>query len=95
MVKNDVACKHCGGDVCVWFEKKGIMEAFDENEHGHLPDDDKPPNNIRRKKLYRQMFLFINQGPAGAGVRMELPRCVEDGARQMFPSPSFMGFKSM
>jgi hypothetical protein len=95
VVKNDVACKHCGGDVCVWFEKKGIMEAFDENEHGHLPDDDKPPNNIRRKKLYRQMFLFINQGPAGAGVRMELPKCVEDGARQMFPSPSFMGFKSM
>ena len=95
VVESDVACKHCGNDVCVWLENTGIMEAYDENEHGHLPDSDKPPNNIRRKKVYRQMFLLINQGPAGFGVRQELPKCVEDGARQMFPSPSFMGFKNM
>jgi hypothetical protein len=72
--------------------KKEDMRLFNVSEHGHLPDKDSPPNNIRRKKVYRQMFLFINQGPSGAGVRIELPECVEDGTRLMFPSPSFMGF---
>ena len=94
-VESDVVCKHCREHAWVWLENKGILEGYDENEHGNLPDQDKPPNNIHRKKVYRQMLLSINQGPAGPGVRIELPKCVEEGARQMFPSPSFMGFKSM
>jgi hypothetical protein len=28
-------------------------------------------------------------------VRMKLPECVENGARSMFPLPTFMGFKDM
>ena len=86
-------CEHCDETPCVWLAQKEDMERFDESEHGHLPEQDMPPNNIRRKKVYRQMFLYINEGPSGKGVRIQLPKCVEIGARKMFPSPSFMGFK--
>jgi hypothetical protein len=88
-------CQHCAEHLCVWENKKEDMTIFDKNEHHDLPAEDCPPNNIRRKKVYRQMFLFINQGPSGAGVRMKLPECVENGARKMFPSPTVMGFKYM
>jgi hypothetical protein len=70
------------------------MRLFDVCENGHFPVEDLPPNNIRRKKVYQQMFFFINDGPAGKGVRHVLPKCVEDGARLMFPSPTFMGFRA-
>ncbi len=86
-------CEDCGETPCVWQAKEKDMELFDQNEHGHIHIHDRPPNNIRRKKVYRQMFLYINQGPSGAGERMELPVCVETGTRKMFPSASFMGFK--
>ena len=87
-------CVHCGEDRCVWLANKERMVLIDETEHGYLPDDSKPPNNARRKKLYREMTLLLNKGPLGVGVRKKLPRCVENGARALFPSPSFMGFKN-
>jgi hypothetical protein len=34
-----------------------------------------PSNNIRRKKLYRQLTLMLNGGPLGAEVRKPLPTC--------------------
>ena len=86
-------CVHCGEDPCVWLVRKGVMILFDENEHGHFPYEDKPPNNTRRKKVYREMTKLLH-GPLGAGNRKILPKCVENGARALFPSPSFMGFKS-
>jgi hypothetical protein len=43
--------------------------------------------------MYRQIFLHINKGTAGVGVRIELSNCVEDGTRAIFPSPAFMGFR--
>jgi hypothetical protein len=50
------------------------------SEHSHLLDEDSPPNNI-------------NQGPTrSAGIWIELPKCIEDRPRAMFPSPCFMGF---
>ena len=88
-------CRQCIESPCVWQQKKEDMVLFDESEHGHFQAEDCPPNNIRRKKVYRQMFLYINQGPAGKGVREKLPTCVENGARLMFPSPTFMGFRDM
>jgi hypothetical protein len=48
-----VECSHCGEGPCVWVTKKEDMRLFDVSEHGHLPDDDSPPNNIRRKSIYR------------------------------------------
>jgi hypothetical protein len=90
-------CDKCSQSPCVWLAKKEEMAVFDNCEHGHLLPEDCPPNNVRRKKVYRQMFLSINEGPSGAGVRIQLPKCVEDGVRLMLPSPSseYMGFKTM
>jgi hypothetical protein len=88
-------CEYCSEYPCVWEAKKEDMRIFDMCENGYLPVEDYPPNNIRHKKLYREMFLHINQGPSGSGVRMQLPGCVEIGARLMFPLPTCMGFKDM
>ena len=92
--EDDMFCRQCIESPCVWRQKKEDMRLFDASEHGHLQAEDLPPNNIRRKKVYRQMFLHINEGPTGRGVRHVLPKCVEDGARLMFPSPTFMGFRA-
>ena len=89
----DDDCVHCGEAPCMWLSRKDIMVLYDENEHSRLANEDKPPNNMRRKKVYRKMTLMLN-GPLGAGNRKKLPKCVENGARALFPSPSFMGFKT-
>jgi hypothetical protein len=91
--KGTMLCELCLDDPCVWIAKKEEMLDYDDNEHEHLPVDDYPPHNVRRKKIYRQMALYINSGPSGKGVRIELPKCVVDGCRECFPSPTFMGFK--
>ena len=90
---DNVGCKECCECSCVWKTKKEEMKDFDDNMHGHLPREDWLPNNIRRKKVYRQMVLHINGGGTGKGVRMELPMCVENGVRKLFLSPTFMVFK--
>ena len=93
--KGDSICQHCTAYPCVWEEMEEDMRKFDSSKHEHLLVEGCPPNNIQRKKVYHQMFLYINQGPSGAGVRMKLPECVENGARRMFPLASFIGFKDM
>jgi hypothetical protein len=35
--------------------------------------------------MYRQMGLVINGGPTGKGVQLELPICVVNEVREMFP----------
>jgi hypothetical protein len=87
-------CELCLEDPCVWITKKQEMLDYDDSEHDYLPSEDFPPHNVRRKKIYRQMALYINSGPSGKGVRIELPKCVVDGCRECFPSPTFMGFKA-
>jgi hypothetical protein len=86
-------CRQCIESPCVWKKKEEDMRLFDVSEHGHFQAEDLPPNNIRRKIVYWQMFLYINQGPTGKGVREKLSTCVENGSRLMFPSPTFMGLK--
>jgi hypothetical protein len=87
-------CQHCSEYPCMWEKKQEDMRLFDVCEHGHFPVEDQPPNSIRRKEVYRQMFFYINNGPAGKGVRHVLPTGVEVGARLMFPSPTLMGFRA-
>jgi hypothetical protein len=87
-------CAHCCEEPCVWISKKDDMILFDECEHADLAQEDMPPNNIRRKKLYRQMTLHMQDGVMQKGIRHELPKCVEFGTRELFPSPTFMGFRS-
>jgi hypothetical protein len=89
----DRMCLFCDEHPCVWLLKKEEMLDFDDNEHGHLPLEDWPPNNIHRRKIYQQMTLFINDGPLGKGVCKQLPKCIDNGCLYSFPSLVFMGFK--
>jgi hypothetical protein len=70
------------------------MIEFDDDEQSHLPEGAGPPNNICRKKVYRQMVLSMNKGGTGKGVCVALPKCIETEVRELFPSPTFMGFKA-
>jgi hypothetical protein len=64
-------CGLCLDDPCVWITKK--EEMLDYDEHEHLLVSDYPPHkNVCRKKIYSQMALYINSGPSGRGVQIEL-----------------------
>jgi hypothetical protein len=42
-----IECGHCGEQPCVWLTKKEEdMRFFHISEHGHILDEDSPPNNI-------------------------------------------------
>jgi hypothetical protein len=87
-------CELCLDDPCiVWITKKEEMLDYNDNKHDHLLVSDYPLHNVHHKKIYRQMALYINLGPSGRGVWIELPKCIVDGCRECFPSQTFMGFK--
>jgi hypothetical protein len=74
------------------FKTQEDILAYND-EHGHLPLKDWPPNNVCCRKIYWQMTsLFINEGFLGKGVCKELPKCVMCGCRESFPPPMFTGF---
>ena len=89
-----VVCSACGEHPCLFLQHKESLVAYDEAEHLLGDGEDVPANNIRRKKLYRQLTLMLNGGPLGASVRRELPTCCVAGIHQMLPSETFMGFKA-
>ena len=78
-------CTYCNSMPCIWVSNKKGMLQFDELEHATLIGDDIPLANQRRKGIYRQMALIMNEGPTGKGVRLELPICIVNGVREMFP----------
>jgi hypothetical protein len=95
VLDEEEVCVECWENPCVFFLHEELLVAFDEAEHGErLEGEDVPPNNVRRKKLYRQLTLMLNGGPMGAGVRRPLPSCCVSAIRDMLPSDSFMGFKA-
>jgi hypothetical protein len=53
-----------------------------------------PSNNIRRKKLYRQLTLMLNGGPLGAGSQEAVADLCVSAIRDILPSDTFMGYKS-
>jgi hypothetical protein len=83
-------CKECDECPCVWFANKEAMLTWDL-----ATNDSSVERKIRRKGIYRQMALIINDGPMGKGVRMQLPGCVVEGVRAIFPDPNamYMGHK--
>ena len=73
-------------------EQGSFFLALDVLETIH-PD---PPNNIKRKMVYRAMSNIINEGGLGAGVRKPHPQCVVDENRRIHPDEDgvYMGFKA-
>jgi hypothetical protein len=91
-------CVGCFENPCVFFRHEELLVAFDEAEHGEelvvpAAGEAVPSNNVRRKKLYRQLTLMLNGGPMGAGVRRPLPDCCVAAIRDMLPSDNYMGFQ--
>jgi hypothetical protein len=89
-----VECVGCGEEPCSFFYHQDRLIALDEAENAGLAVGDIPLNNVRGKKLYRQLTLMLNDGPLGAGVRRPLPDCCVAAIRYMLPSKTFMGFKA-
>jgi hypothetical protein len=89
-----VECVGCGEEPCVIFYHQDLLIAFDEAENAGLAVGDIPSNNVRRKKLYRQLTLVLNDGPLGAGVRRPFLDCCVAAIRYMLPSKTYMGFKA-
>jgi hypothetical protein len=93
--EEDPVCPECGQAPCVFFEHEELLVEYDDAEYGLTTSVEPiPSNNIRRKKLYRQLTLMLNGGPLGAGVRKPLPTCCVSAIRDMLPSDTFMGYKS-
>jgi hypothetical protein len=88
-----VECVDCCECPCVLLLKKQEMIYFNQMEQEHLPEEDLPPHNIQRNKLYRQMTLHIQASQVQKGVIHELPNCIEISTHKLFPLPTFMGFK--
>jgi hypothetical protein len=93
VVEDMVSCPGCEESPCVFTRHKENLVAYDEAEHSCLPGEDMPENNLRRKKLYRQLTLMINEGPLGAKIRRPLPSCCVTAIREMLPSDTYMGFR--
>jgi hypothetical protein len=89
----DDKCPICKNDPCSFTVNEDGLVDCDEAEHGHLAPEDHPANNLRRKKLCRQLTSMIDSGPMGAGVKKPLPDCCVGHIREMLPSESFMGHR--
>jgi hypothetical protein len=91
VVEDIVSCPGCKEHPCVFNTHKENLVAYDEAEHSCR--EDMPENNLRRKKLYRQLTLMINEGPLGAKICRPLPSCCVTAIREMLPSNTYMGFR--
>ena len=90
----EAVCLECEERPCLFLVHQESLMAFEQAEHASLALENQPPNNIRQKKLYRQLTLMINGGPLGAGIRRALPDCCVSAIREMMPSETFMGFRA-
>jgi hypothetical protein len=72
------------------------MRAWDELEHGNLPEEGVPTANIRRKKFYRQMAITMKGGAMGEGICIQHPKCVMNRIHMIFldPDGNYMGHKN-
>jgi hypothetical protein len=93
VVEDIVSCPGCKEQPCVFTTHKENLVAYDEAEHSCLPGEDMPENNLRHKKLYRQLTLMFNEGPLGAKICLPLPSCCVTVIREMLPSNTYMGFR--
>ena len=91
---NDGGCDACGCEPCVWAVNRADMVRADELVNEHLVGDIARVDARRRRYIYRQMSLIINEGPLGRNVRAQLPSCVVSGVRSVLPDPdgNYMGF---
>ena len=93
-------CVHCESQLCVFHQYEEEVKAGLEMWLQDLQEKQGPTmhcdNSKKRKYCYRQYTLFINGGPLGAGIRRELPICILNKVRGLFPNEDgnpYMGFR--
>jgi hypothetical protein len=87
---SNVFCESCCEKECVWDVAQAEMVQY------MLTQPEDCTNSVRRRLLYRQMAIRLNEGqPLGKGNRVELPPCVISGVRSLFPAEdgSYMGHR--
>ena len=96
---NNNQCLHCLYDPCVWIANQ--EHIIQECHRWCIIQTAYPSNNQKRKFCYR-MICRLMHGYLGRNIRMVLPRCITDGARDVFPNETteegellrgYMGFR--
>ena len=89
--KVQMNCFMCKTEPCLWAQHKDNMERMFSN---NVSISFNNPNQCRRV-CYGAMFLIVNDGPTGRGVRKKLPHCIVCGIRRGYPSldGTYMGFR--
>ena len=83
-------CESCGSSPCVWTENKQQLLT----DNAYLLEE-KSTNKQGRFYAYKQMVYALH-GHLGKGQRRELPGCVVDGVRALWPEDNkrkYTGFK--
>lgn len=82
-----LVCKRCNSCPCVWdVHRQQVLLEIENNQ----PSSDK----ACRFKCYR-LFSRALRGVLGVGERMQLPDCVVDGVRSVYPDKNseYVGFR--
>ena len=90
---DEITCDMCERTECVWETFKQIEQMLLDDLKVEIKHKDRTPGSAR-KLLYQKVTRYMN-GVMGTGVRERLPKCVENGIRQKFPSDTgrYMGYK--
>jgi hypothetical protein len=90
-------CSFCGEFPCIWYDyEESIVETSNDMIALAKTADGCPPkNNIVRKEGYK-CFVRMHYGHLGVGNRQEIPACVLNHIRALYPDDNgaYMGFKS-
>ena len=84
-------CEECDCSPCIWSENK---EQIQHDNSYLLSEND--TNKQRRFYAYKQMVYALH-GHLGKGQRRELPKCVVEGIRMLWPENNkrkYVGFKA-
>lgn len=94
-------CEDCGSAPCEWREwGRDVLSIADKrftwSSDGTILVDEggtETPCSIVRKNFY-QLFTYLKYGHLGRGVRIPIPRCVEQEIRRRYPEPdgNYLGF---
>ena len=85
----DMKCEHCESNPCHGLFYRDILES-----HGEFLNDGSQTPNFLRRQLYA-IYVREVHGFLGRGIRVEIPVCVRNMIREIYPDPQgqYMGHR--